>query len=75
MCDRLFMANQEHGAAEAWLQTGQVETYLKVFQGELQHVSEDIAEDLCLLLHQHTLILQRLNDLRFYLQNMNETKP
>lgn len=51
------------------------DTYLKVFQGELQHVSEDIAEDLRLSLHQHILIVQRLDHLRFYLQNINETNP
>lgn len=51
------------------------ETYLKVFQGELQHVSEDIAEDLRLFLHQHSLIFQRLDHLWFYLQNINETNP
>lgn len=48
--------------------------YLKVLQGELQHVSEDITEDLRLPLHQHILIVQRLNHLWFDLQKMNERK-
>lgn len=46
--------------------------YLKVLQGELQHVSEDITEDLRLPLHQHILIVQRLDHLRFHLQKINE---
>lgn len=49
------------------------ETYLKVLQGELQHVSEDIAEDLRLPLHQHILVVQWLYHLRFHLQNTEET--
>lgn len=48
------------------------EMYLKVLQGELQHVSEDITEDLCLPLHQHILIVQRLDHLRFHLQKTDE---
>ena len=40
---------------------------LEVVQGELQHVSEDIAEDLSLPLQQDALIVQRLNDLRLHL--------
>lgn len=47
--------------------------YLKVLQGELQHVSEDITEDLRLPLHQHILIVQRLDHLRLHLQKTDET--
>lgn len=49
------------------------EMYLKVLQGELQHVSEDITKDLRLPLHQHILIVQRLDHLRFHLQKISET--
>ncbi len=48
------------------------ETHLEVLQGELQHVSEDITEDLRLPLHQHIFIVQRLDHLRFHLENTDE---
>lgn len=46
-----------------------LDTHLKVLKGELQHVSEDIAKDLRLPLHQHIFIIERLDHLWFYLEN------
>lgn len=43
-------------------------THLEVLQGELQHVPEDVAEDLRLALHQHIFIVQRLDHLRLHLE-------
>lgn len=48
-----------------------LDTHLKVLKGELQHVSEDIAKDLRLPLHQHIFIIERLDHLWFYLENIN----
>lgn len=42
--------------------------YLEVVCGELQHVPQDVTDDLGLSLQDHTLIIQRLNDLRLHLQ-------
>lgn len=50
------------------------ETHLKVLEGELQHVSEDIAEDLRLPLHQHIFVVQRLDHLWFDLENADTIK-
>lgn len=47
-------------------------THLEVLQGELQHVPEDITEDLGLPLDQHTLIVQRLNHLGLHLGNKQQ---
>lgn len=47
-------------------------THLKVLQGKLQHVSEDIAEDLRLPLHQHIFIVERLDHLWFDLENTDQ---
>lgn len=47
-------------------------THLEVLQGELQHVTEDITEDLRLPLHQHIFIVQRLDHLWFHLEDTEE---
>lgn len=43
-------------------------SYLEVVSGELQHVPQNIADDLGLPLHEHILIVQRLDDLRLHLE-------
>ena len=49
------------------------ESHLKVLERELQHVSEDITEDLGLPLDQHIFIVQWLDHLRFHLDT-NRTR-
>ena len=44
------------------------EADLEVFQGELQHVPEDIAEDLRLPLDQNILVVQRLDHFGLHLE-------
>lgn len=43
-------------------------SYLEVICGELQHVPQDVADDLGLPLYEHILIVQRLDDLRLHLE-------
>lgn len=52
-------------------------SYLEVISGELQHVTQDIADDLRFSLDEHILIVQRLDDLWFYLkeQKMPSAEP
>lgn len=46
-------------------------THLEILEGELQHVPEDVAEDLRLALHKHIFVVERLDHLRLYLEEDN----
>lgn len=48
-------------------------SYLEVICGELQHVPENITDDLCLPLKNHTLIVQRLYDFGLHLKQKIRT--
>lgn len=57
-------AKRTHRAQEITLPT----SYLEVVRGELQHVPQDITDDLGLPLQEHIFVVQRLDDLRLYLK-------